>query len=136
MAKKKQKKKEYTPSVLAELLDKMSYMFMCIAIYGVYTTIFESSASEGMSMFLAGLLFFLPTKYIAKTIQFNHIKKYYHKKGVDELVRNDTGEMAFSIKVYNSLPGRRMEKYIRDLNPSAGEVVRVYAETNKKRKKK
>ena len=102
----------------------------------VYVAFTESYGFEDVLAYLvmAALLVlgFVGCRKLSKKSNFKGLKKYYIGKGIDQQIRQDSGDMSFSISIYNSLPCTHMQKWIAELNPAAGEAVAAVAADNKK----
>ena len=104
----------------------------------VYCMVTESYGFDDVMLYLVTaalfVLGFFGCRKLSLKANFKGVKKYYIRKGVDQQIQNDSGDLSYSIKVYNSLPCTYMQKWIAGLNPEAGKVIAKIAAENKKRK--
>lgn len=134
MRKAKNTEAKYTPPVLSRLLARMAALFLLGGAYMLILTVNgEMDAEESIAGLIAMAALFAACYFGGASIRFSHLKKYYIEKKVDDLIRKDTGNMEFSIKVYNSLPSKKMLTWIRDLNPAAAEAVSHAIKANKRK---
>ena len=126
MSKPKENKK-YVPPVTVRMWAKFSGLCLISVGAMIYIAFVKaSSTGEQIACLCMAPMFalgFLGFRILSKKAAFKGLKKYYIKNGIDKLIQTDVGDMSFSLKVYNSLPGKYMLKWITELNPAAGKVI-------------
>lgn len=112
--------REYKPSGFPRFCSRLLGVF----IVGCITLLVQEGISEeSLAGCLVFVLFGAIIIWLRQTHYFRHRRRYYRKTNIESLIRNDSGNMPVSIKVYNSLPGKRMLAYIKGLNPEAAEKI-------------
>ena len=137
MAKKKNQDQYRVPGTV-RMWKRFGSLCLVAAAGMVYCAFTESYGFDDVLVYLAvAVLFvlgFVGCRKLSVKSNFKGMKKYYIGKGIDQLIRQDSGDMSFSISVYNSLPCTHMQKWIAELNPAASEVIARIAADNKKSK--
>ena len=118
---------KYVPPATVRMWARFSGLSLVSAAAMAYFAITESSGFDDVVAYLVLtallVLAFFGCRKLSKKANFKGLKKHYIGKGVDKLVQQDTGDMSFSLQVYNSLPSKYMLKWISELNPEAGKVI-------------
>ena len=129
---------KYIAPASVRMWARFSGLCLVGAVGMVYCVFAESYGFDDAAAYLVltalFVLAFFGCRKMSKKANFKGLKKYYISRGVDKLVQNDSGDMSYSIKVYNSLPCTYMQKWIAELNPEAGKVIAEIAAQSKKSK--
>ena len=55
----------------------------------------------------------------------HHIKKYFKKHNIEDAIRSDGGSINVAISAYNTMPSKKMLRYIRRLNANAAQKIEM-----------
>lgn len=116
--------KSYKNSIFATLLSMIGGLFVSFGILGLIVAI-ATQDPEGFEAFivcgLIGVVFGWLGKHIAKKKQFKELVKTIKEKNCEGQI---SASVDFALSIYKGCPTSYVEKYISDLNPQAGEVIK------------
>lgn len=112
--------RSYQPSSINRFINRMLGVFIGALIYLAADTGLDEDFLAGAAVFgvFIAILLIIKINY-----PFRHRIKYYNQNRLNDLIRKDHGTMPICIKVYNSMPGKKMLAYIRKLNPEAAQII-------------
>ncbi len=112
--------RSYQPTGINRFFNKLLGVFIGGLIYLAADSGLDEAFFAGAVVFGVFIAILLVCK---ANYPFRHRIKYYNKNHLDQLIRQDYGSMPICVKVYNSMPGKKMLSYIRKLNPAAAQKI-------------
>ncbi len=122
----------YKPGWLARFCARL----LGVLLASVVVFVVRNGADEdALMILLVAAPFAVILWLVAALYPFAKVKRYFRKYGLDEMLKNDTGNTPLSIRMYNLLPGKKMRNYVYKLSPAACQRLdRAIAESKNKKK--
>ena len=122
----------YKPSWVPRLCARLLGALLASAILAVVRT---GADEDSLMILLVMAPFAVILWLVAALCPFSRVKRYFRKHGLEEMLKNDTGNTPLSIRMYNLLPGKKMRNYVYKVSPAACQRLdRAIAESKNKKK--